>query len=218
MGGMEVFGAFVSHISDHWLFLMGVLLMVEPLLDYNIARYKDWADKYISRGRRTIISLTVSLFCLVIACFLAFQDEYNEVLTLQGQSSFQREPPKNMVAKLKAYLKDHPGFLADLDTDGFPVIVSSSDNESEVYAGHLTESFNAAGVEVRPDGQAGSESDEQGVMIEITDPEHPSKDASDFMSMLNLASIPFRTKQWQDRVGWPALPNFYIYVTQSESR
>lgn len=129
-----------------------------------------------------------------MACFLAFQDEYNQVLTLQGQSSFQREPPKDMVAKLQAYIKDRPGLLADFETYGFPVIASSSDNESEVYAGHLTESFNAAGLDVRPDGQAGRESDEQGIMIKITNPEHPSKDAIDFMS-----------------------PDFYIYVTQDDS-
>ena len=51
--------------------------MVEPLLDYYIAAYRGWAHRYISRAFRTRLAWTISICAVFVACFLAFQDQFN---------------------------------------------------------------------------------------------------------------------------------------------
>jgi hypothetical protein len=67
---------FTDGLFDHWWWLIGIVFMVEPLLDAHIAGYRAWADKYISREKRSKIFWSISLACLFMACFMAYRDEY----------------------------------------------------------------------------------------------------------------------------------------------
>jgi hypothetical protein len=51
--------------------------MVETLLDYNIAAYREWAERYISRALRARLARIISICMAFVACFLAFQDQFN---------------------------------------------------------------------------------------------------------------------------------------------
>jgi hypothetical protein len=68
---------FLDRLQDHYLWLLGLLFMVEPFLDYTVIRYRDWADHYVSRKLRTRIAITLAILAAFAACFLAFRDEYN---------------------------------------------------------------------------------------------------------------------------------------------
>lgn len=74
---MAVFLHFLDRLQDHYLWLLGLLFMIEPALDYNIEQYKEWADRYVSRHVRTRIAITLSAAALFCAIFLAFRDEYD---------------------------------------------------------------------------------------------------------------------------------------------
>ncbi len=74
---MPVFLHFLDRLQDHYLWLLGLLFMIEPTLDYNIERYKEWADKFVSRRVRTRIAITMSAAALFCASYLAFRDEYD---------------------------------------------------------------------------------------------------------------------------------------------
>src|SRR5665213_3215242 len=74
---MSVIATFIGRVGDHWILLLGIMLMIEPLLDYYWAGYRDWADRYIRRETRTWIFITLSVLAIFIANFLAFEDEFN---------------------------------------------------------------------------------------------------------------------------------------------
>jgi hypothetical protein len=68
---------FGSRLWDHWLLLMGVMLMIEPVLDYWWEGYKNWADKYVPRKARARIAISLSVAAAMAASFLAFSDEFS---------------------------------------------------------------------------------------------------------------------------------------------
>jgi hypothetical protein len=89
---MGVAREFLYRLQDHYLWLLGLILMTEPLLDALWSGYRRTADRYVSRKIRTRISWTVVVACAFIACFLAFQDQYaatlkarNEIATVKGE-------------------------------------------------------------------------------------------------------------------------------------
>jgi hypothetical protein len=67
---------FLDRLWDHWFLLMGILFMIEPAFDYWWEGYEAWADKFISRKRRTRIAITLSVLAVLGASVWAFNDEY----------------------------------------------------------------------------------------------------------------------------------------------
>jgi hypothetical protein len=90
--------AFSRALLDHWYWLMGILLMIEPLLDYHIEGFRTWADRWVSRRVRTRVAIGVSVATVFIATFLAFNDEYQVRQTAQSEISGK----DGYVAKLAA--------------------------------------------------------------------------------------------------------------------
>jgi hypothetical protein len=74
---MAVAAAFGQRLLDHWIWLMGLWFMFEPAADSLFDKYRAWADRYISRHVRSRVSLAVAIFTAFVACFLAFQDQFN---------------------------------------------------------------------------------------------------------------------------------------------
>ena len=79
--------AFLVRLWDHWYFLMGALLMIEPLVDYYVEGFRAWADHYVARKTRTRVAITLSIFAVLAGCFLAFRDEYNARLAAEAEIS-----------------------------------------------------------------------------------------------------------------------------------
>jgi hypothetical protein len=82
----EFFKDYFSKAWDHWVYLVGLLLMVEPLLDYCIADYQRWANRYVSRERRTRFARWVSVIALLVVGAFAFKDQYEETKTFQDKA------------------------------------------------------------------------------------------------------------------------------------
>jgi hypothetical protein len=61
--------------------------MIEPVLDYYIESYQVFADKFISRHARTRAAIALSVGAALVACFLAFRDEYNATIQAQAQTA-----------------------------------------------------------------------------------------------------------------------------------
>jgi hypothetical protein len=81
---MGVFFIFLSYLwSNLWWFLTSGPLVVEPMLDYLIEGYEDWASRFISRQKRRQIAYGLSLLGIVFASFLAFKDVYLELQTVR---------------------------------------------------------------------------------------------------------------------------------------
>lgn len=74
---MAVFFIFLDHLQDHYLWLLGLLFMIEPFLDYSVERYHEWADHIVSHRVRTRVAISLSIAAAFVACFLTFRDEYN---------------------------------------------------------------------------------------------------------------------------------------------
>jgi hypothetical protein len=82
---MTVFWAFLYRLQDNYLWLLGLLFMVEPALDYYFESYRDWADRYLSRKLRTRLSIGLSLVAVFFACFMAFRDQYNATIEANNE-------------------------------------------------------------------------------------------------------------------------------------
>lgn len=87
---LDAAGAFGGRLFDHWIWLMGILLMIEPLIDYHLEGFRDWADKYVSRRVRTRTAITISVLSAFLATFLAFDDEYKARHTAETQLTHLR--------------------------------------------------------------------------------------------------------------------------------
>src|ERR1700730_16819610 len=98
---MAAFEQFFIRLRDHYLWLLGLLLMVEPLLDYHIERYRDWAVRYVSRKSRTRAALCLSILTAFVACFLAFRDEYYAAETARSQVTDLQKKLTTMAAVTK---------------------------------------------------------------------------------------------------------------------
>jgi hypothetical protein len=72
------FGEFFERLQDHWIWLMGLWLMAEPMADSLWVGYRDWADRFVSRSVRSRISWFIAISGAFVACFLAFQDQFRE--------------------------------------------------------------------------------------------------------------------------------------------
>lgn len=116
---MDALFAFASSLWDHWYALIGVLLMVEPLLDYYFDGFRDWADKYISRKSRTRIAITISVMSVIICCFLAFVDQYRSArvsgIALNGTGTkpgyvAQLQVARGRIAQQDADINGHDGY------------------------------------------------------------------------------------------------------------
>ena len=73
---LSIFLHFLDRLQDHYLWLLGLLFMIEPFLDYHIERYRELANQIISHRLRTRIAISLSIATVFVACFLAFRDEY----------------------------------------------------------------------------------------------------------------------------------------------
>src|ERR1700730_5394592 len=114
---MAAFEQFFIRLRDHYLWLLGLLLMVEPLLDYHIERYRDWAVRYVSRKSRTRAALCLSILTAFVACFLAFRDEYYAAETAIGERDTARAQVTDLQNKLTttaAVTKDRSKYIAQL--------------------------------------------------------------------------------------------------------
>jgi len=95
---------------------MGLLLMVEPLLDYYWDSYRGWADRVISRAWRTRLAITLSVLAGFIACFLAFQDQFHETQT--ALSKFNSVKVERYEARRQLAASSNPNNIArKLDKD-----------------------------------------------------------------------------------------------------
>jgi hypothetical protein len=81
----QAFRPFFHGLKDNWLWLIGLCLMAEPLLDSLWEGYRNWADRYVSRKVRTRFSWTIAISCTFIACFLAYADQLQKTETVIGQ-------------------------------------------------------------------------------------------------------------------------------------
>jgi hypothetical protein len=81
----QAFRPFFHGLEDNWIWLMGLVLMVEPLLDYLWADYRTRADKYISRKLRTRLSWGIATASVLMAIFMAFADQWQKAETAIGQ-------------------------------------------------------------------------------------------------------------------------------------
>jgi len=81
----QAFGHFFHGLQDNWLWLIGLCLMAEPILDALWEGYRDWADQYVSRKIRTRVSWAIVISCSFIACFLAFADQAQKTEVALGQ-------------------------------------------------------------------------------------------------------------------------------------
>ena len=84
---MAILLHFLDRLQDHYLWLLGLLLMIEPVLDYNIERYRDFVDQFVSRRARTRGAITLSILAALVACFLAFRDEYDATVQAKAQTA-----------------------------------------------------------------------------------------------------------------------------------
>lgn len=82
---MNVYGQFLYRLQDHYLWLLGLLFMIEPALDYWIESYRTWADTYVSRRLRTRAAITISIVAAFIACFLAFRDQFEATVVANAE-------------------------------------------------------------------------------------------------------------------------------------
>jgi hypothetical protein len=64
---------------------MGLVLMVEPLLDALWEDYRTRADKYVSRKLRTRLSWGIAGASIFIAIFLTFADQWQKAEVAIGQ-------------------------------------------------------------------------------------------------------------------------------------
>jgi hypothetical protein len=102
---VAAFDQFFIRLLDHYLWLLGLLLMVEPLFDYHIERYRDWAVRYVSRKLRTRTALCLSILTAFVACFLAFRDEYQAAETAQSQITDLQNKLRTMAWLIKLWLQ-----------------------------------------------------------------------------------------------------------------
>jgi hypothetical protein len=130
---------FLYRLQDHYLWLLGLLFMVEPALDYNIERYKEWADKYVSRRVRTRIAVTLSVAALFCASFLAFRDEY-DAAQLAGKSVEQiagerdearRQRDMNVSPSLERMSGDLLGARGQIDAQAKQIKQQETEIESQ---------------------------------------------------------------------------------------
>jgi hypothetical protein len=82
---LHAFGPFFHGLEDNWIWLIGLVLMVEPLLDALWDDYRTFADKYISRKLRTRLSWGIAAASVFIAVFLTFADQWQKAETAIGQ-------------------------------------------------------------------------------------------------------------------------------------
>jgi hypothetical protein len=100
---MAAFAQFFSLLQNHYLWLLGLLLMIEPLLDYHIKTYREWADGYISRALRTRVAWITSVFMAFVACFLAFRDQfdaYQQAQTALNIAKGERDEARRQLSDL----------------------------------------------------------------------------------------------------------------------
>ncbi|MGO8839902.1 MAG: hypothetical protein ACLQF1_01825 [Methyloceanibacter sp.] len=78
-------GQFFARLRDHWIWLLGLWFMLEPAADSLFEGYRSWADRYISRHLRSRVSWIVAISTAFVACFLAFQDQFNATIIANGK-------------------------------------------------------------------------------------------------------------------------------------
>jgi hypothetical protein len=118
------------------------------------------------------------------------------------------------IEKLKYSFQKHPSLV---NTQFY--ISSSTDDESQVYAGAIYDALKDAGAHIMgaPLGTCG---DSVGVVVTIFDPDHPSAEATDMMALLEDAKLNYHKERWEKRHrdGWPTSPDFMLYVCPSIDR
>jgi hypothetical protein len=94
---------FLHGLEDNWIWLIGTLLMVEPLLDQLLSGYRAWADQWVSRKIRTRVAWAVTIVSVYIAMFMAFAGEFQTAERLRGElatkSAVPAAPPVTAVEK-----------------------------------------------------------------------------------------------------------------------
>ncbi|MGH6888440.1 MAG: hypothetical protein ACREHF_04470 [Rhizomicrobium sp.] len=92
--GWETLWLFGKRLIDHFWWLLGIVLVVEPWLDAHVERYRAWAERYLSRQARARVAWTISIVCLFVASAWAFSDEYwkrqGDVNALRGDLEVAR--------------------------------------------------------------------------------------------------------------------------------
>jgi hypothetical protein len=98
-----VVGAFFERLQDHAIWLLGLVLMVEPILDSLWGGYRKWADSYLPTRARQSIAWAIIVCCVVVASFLSFRDQFNiakeaeiRVQTLNGELAETRRQFANV--------------------------------------------------------------------------------------------------------------------------
>jgi hypothetical protein len=111
---------FAYRLQDHYLWLLGILLMIEPMLEYHVKSYRERADKLLSGDTRRRIAWALSFMCVFVACFLAFRDEYNSKLNVVSSlGSVTKERDKALGESVDALkqLRDAQNELATAKND-----------------------------------------------------------------------------------------------------
>jgi hypothetical protein len=126
---MRVFFVFLVYLWPNlWWFLTSGPLVIEPMLDYFIDGYEEWANQFISRHKRRQIAYGFSLFGIVFASFLAFKDVYFELQATKRQlDEAQRMPAKQGT-------QEHTKALARLQTDNARLTAELRSTRSQLSA------------------------------------------------------------------------------------
>jgi hypothetical protein len=127
---MEIAGEFLARLWNHWWALLGVLLVVEPVIDYSWAGYQKWADKYVFRKARTTVALAFSAAALLLASFLAFGDQYHATKVITADRDHQ-------AGRVEYWRSVSDGLHRSIDDpDGYKAQINGL--QAQLAAGHNT--------------------------------------------------------------------------------
>ena len=152
-------GAFFWAVADHWLFWIGIGLMIEPYLEGGWpTTYKALKAHFAKYPKRRQTNFRkAGAIALLIACYQAWNVEYQSRIIELPINDAQRD---KLIAAFDV-MNPKPLFIA--------MATTNADQWSERYAYALRTVLHTSGIDVEMGYTLPDSSDERGVIISIRD-------------------------------------------------